>query len=44
MANIKSMEPLTCTRRITLEDDIKPIRQMQYKLNPIMKDVAKAKC
>lgn len=43
MTNIKGMDPYICTHQITLEDDAKPIRQMQCRLNPAMKEVFKTK-
>ena len=39
--NIKGISPLICTHRIHLEEDVKPSRQPQRKLNPIMKEVVK---
>ncbi|XP_057491359.1 uncharacterized protein LOC130777083 [Actinidia eriantha] len=39
VANIKGINPLICTHRIYLEEDIKPSRQLQRRLNPHMKDV-----
>ena len=40
IANIKGIIPLICTHRIHLEEDVKPSRQPQRRLNPIMKEVA----
>ena len=39
--DIKGIIPLICTHRIHLEEDVKPSRQPQRRLNPIMKDVVK---
>ena len=41
IAYIKGISPLTCTHRIHLEEDVKPSRQPQRRLNPIMKEVVK---
>ena len=41
IADIKGMSPLICTHRIHLEEDVKPSRQPQRRLNPIMKEVVK---
>ena len=41
IADIKGISPLICTHRIHLEEDVKPPRQPQRHLNPIMKDVVK---
>ena len=41
IADIKGISPLICTHRIHLEDDVKPSRQPQRRLNPIMKEVVK---
>ena len=43
IADIKGIIPLICTHRIHLEEDIKPSRQPQRRLNPIMKEVVKKK-
>ncbi|KAG5553848.1 hypothetical protein RHGRI_011652 [Rhododendron griersonianum] len=42
IADIKGIDPSRCTHHIYLEDDIKPSRQPQRRLNPIMKEVVKA--
>ena len=42
IADIKGISPTVCTHRIYLEEDVKPSRQPQRRLNPIMKDVVKA--
>ena len=39
--DIKGISPLTCIHRIHLEEDVKPSRQPQRRLNPIMKEVVK---
>ena len=41
IADIKRISPLICTHRIHLEEDVKPSRQPQRRLNPIMKEVVK---
>ena len=41
IADIKGISPLICTHRIHLEEDFKPSRQPQRRLNPIMKEVLK---
>ena len=41
VADIKRISPLICTHRIHLEEDIKPSRQSQRRLNSIMKEVVK---
>ena len=41
IADIKGISPLICTHRIHLEEDVKPSRQPERRLNPIMKDVVK---
>lgn len=38
---LKGINPLVCSHRINLEDEAKPVRQMQRRLNPVMKDVVK---
>lgn len=42
MADIKGIDPLICIYHITLEDGAKPIREMQWRLNPAIKEVVKA--
>ena len=39
IADIKGISPLKCTHRIHLEEDVKPSRQPQRRLNPVMKEV-----
>jgi hypothetical protein len=39
IADIKGISPLICTHRIYLEDNAKPSREMQHRLNPNMKEV-----
>ena len=41
IVGIKGIIPLICTHRIHLEEDVKPSRQPQRRLNPIMKKVVK---
>ena len=41
IADIKGISLLICTHRIHLEEDVKPSRQPQRRLNPIMKEVVK---
>ena len=41
IADIKGISPLICTHRIHLEEEVKPSRQPQRRLNPIMKEVVK---
>ncbi|XP_058222963.1 uncharacterized protein LOC131332682 [Rhododendron vialii] len=42
IADIKGIDASICSHHIALEDDVKPFRQPQHRLNPIMKDVVKA--
>jgi hypothetical protein len=39
IADIKGISPLICTHRIYLEDNAKPSREIQHRLNPNMKEV-----
>ena len=39
VADLKGISPTICMHRIHLEDDPKPARQMQRRLNPPMKEV-----
>ena len=41
ITDIKGISPVICTPRIQLEEDVKPSRQPQRRLNPIMKEVVK---
>ena len=41
IVDIKGIIPLICTHRIHLEEDVRPSRQPQRRLNPIMKEVVK---
>jgi len=43
IADIKGISPLICTHRIYLEENVKPSREMQRRLNPNMKEVTKNK-
>lgn len=44
MENIQGMDLLFYTYHVALVDDGKPIRQMQCRLNPTMKEVSKLRC
>ena len=41
IADIKGISPLICTHRIHLEEDVRPSRQPQRRLNPVMEEVVK---
>ena len=41
IADIKGISPLICTHKIYLEENVKPSREMQRRLNPYMKEVVK---
>ena len=41
IVDIKGISPLICTHRIHLEEDVKPSRKPQCRLNPVMKEVVK---
>ena len=41
IADNKGIGPLICTHRTQLEEDVKPSRQPQRRLNPVMKEVVK---
>ena len=41
IVDIKGISPLICTHRIHLEEGVKPSRQPQRRLNPIIKEVVK---
>lgn len=41
--NLESISPSTCMHRIFLEDNCKPVAQMQRMLNPNIKEVVKSK-
>ena len=41
IVDIKGIIPLICTHMIHLEEDVKPSRQPQRRLNPVMKEVVK---
>jgi len=41
ISNLHGISPLICTHRIFLEKNAKPVRQMQRRLNPNMKDVVR---
>ena len=42
IADLKGISPTICTHKIYLEDDAKPSRQMQRRLNPHVKEVVRA--
>ncbi|KAK9922019.1 hypothetical protein M0R45_030502 [Rubus argutus] len=42
LADIKGISPLVCTHKILLEEDAKPSREAQRRLNPNMKNVVKS--
>ncbi|KAL5722473.1 hypothetical protein ACHQM5_005989 [Ranunculus cassubicifolius] len=42
IADIKGISPLVCTHRIHLEENAKPSREAQRRLNPNMKEVVRA--
>jgi len=39
VANLKGIGPTICMHKINLEDNAKPVRQIQRRLNPHMKEV-----
>ena len=41
IADIKEISSLVCTHRIYLEDNAKPSREMQRRLNPTMKEIVR---
>ncbi|KAJ9542794.1 hypothetical protein OSB04_029300 [Centaurea solstitialis] len=41
IANIKGLSPSTCMHKILMEDDFKPFREAQRRLNPPMMEVVK---
>ncbi|XP_071923086.1 uncharacterized protein [Coffea arabica] len=41
IADIKGINPSLCMHRIRLEDDAKPVRQAQLRLNPLIMEVVK---
>ena len=41
IADVKGINPSLCMHRIRLEDDAKPVRQAQRRLNPLMMEVVK---
>ena len=42
VADIKGIDPYMCTHHIYLEENAKPSRQMQRRLNPTMQEVVRA--
>ena len=41
IADIKGINPSVCKHRIRLEENVKPVRQVQRRLNPLMMEVVK---
>ena len=41
LGDIPGISPSTCMHRILLEDEAKPMRQPQWRLNPVILDVVK---
>jgi len=41
IVDLHEISPLICTHQIFLEENAKPIRQMQRRLNPNMKEVVR---
>ncbi|RVX01139.1 Retrovirus-related Pol polyprotein from transposon 17.6 [Vitis vinifera] len=41
ISNLKGISPLVCTHHIYMEDDAKPVRQSQRRLNPHMQEVVR---
>ena len=41
ISDLKGINPLICTHHIYLEENAKPIRQPQRRLNPLMQDVVR---
>ena len=39
VTDLKGISPTICMHRIHLEDDAKPIRKMQHRMNPHIKEV-----
>jgi len=39
VADLKGISPTICMHKIHLQDDAKPVRQVQRRLNPHMKEV-----
>lgn len=42
IADLKGINPLVYSHRINLEEDAKPVRQIERRVNPLMKDVVKS--
>ena len=42
ISNLKGISPLVCTHHINLEEEAKPVRQPQRRLNPNMQEVVHA--
>ena len=43
ISNLKGINPAYCMHRIMMEDDCKPVRQPQRRLNPTMKEEVRKK-
>ena len=43
MSDLKGISPLVCTHHMYMEEEAKPIRQPQRKLNPHLQEVVRAK-
>ena len=43
ISNLKGINPAYCMHRIMMEDDYRPVRQPQRRLNPTMKEEVKKK-
>ena len=41
ISNLKGINPFICTHHIYLEENTKPVRQPQRRLNPLMQDVVR---
>ena len=41
ISNLKGISPLVCTTHIYMEEDAKPVRQPQRRLNPHMQEVVR---
>ncbi|RVW44183.1 Transposon Ty3-G Gag-Pol polyprotein [Vitis vinifera] len=42
ISDLKSISPLVCTHHIYMEEEVKPIRQFQRRLNPHLQEVVRA--
>ena len=43
ISDLKGISPLVCTHHIYMEEEAKPVRQPQRRLNPHMQEVVRAK-